>query len=65
MAISGYTYECADGVVGLNGKQWLLDEKNQLMLFNSINEARDFLSDNGVDPDGEYIGYEDEEGKED
>ena len=65
MAISVYTYECADGVVGLNGKQWLLDERNQLMLFNSINEARDFLSDKGVDPDGEYIGYEDEEGKED
>ena len=58
--VSVYTYECADGVIGLNGKQWLLDADNNLMLFDSVEQARGFLADNGVAPDDEYVGYETE-----
>jgi len=44
---------------GLNGKQYLVDEKEELMLFKSVDEARTFVKDNGEDPDNEYIAYED------
>ena len=64
MEISVYTYECADGVVGLNGKQHLLDDEDELMLFESVEQARNFLTDHGVDPDGEYIGFLDSQGRE-
>ena len=47
-----------DGVIGLNGKQYLLDNNDELMLFNSIDEAKQFVGDNGEDPDNEYIDYE-------
>ena len=54
MEISVYTYECADGVVGPNGKQHLLDNDDELLLFESVEQARNFLTDQGFDPDGEY-----------
>ena len=38
-----------DGVIGLNGKQWLNNPDDSLMNFNSINEAVDFLHQNGID----------------
>ena len=47
-----------DGVIGLNGKQYLLDNNDELMLFNSIDEAKQFVGDNGEAPDNEYIDYE-------
>ena len=47
-----------DGVIGLNPKRYLLDENDELMLFKSIDEARQFIKDNGEDPDNEYIDYE-------
>ena len=47
-----------DGVIGLNGKQYLLDNNDELMLFKSIDEAKQFVGDNGEDPDNEYIDYE-------
>ena len=49
-----------DGVIGLNPKRYLLDENDELMLFKSIDEARQFIKDNGEDPDNEYISYEEE-----
>mgnify|MGYP003135967380 CR=1 FL=1 len=49
-----------DGVIGLNGKQYLLDENDETMLFKSIDDARKYLEDNGEDPDNEFIEYEEE-----
>lgn len=59
--ISVYTLVSEDGVVGLNGRQWLLDDQNELMQFTSEEEARAFLENAGTDPDDEFIGYELEE----
>ena len=47
-----------DGVIGLNPKRYLLDENDELMLFKSIDDARQFIKDNGEDPDNEDIEYE-------
>ena len=47
-----------DGVIGLNGKQYLLDNNDELMLFKSIDEAKQFVGEHGEDPDNEYIDYE-------
>ena len=58
--ISVSTLVSEDGVIGLNGKRYLLDENDELMLFKSIDEARQFIKDNGEDPDNEYISYEEE-----
>ena len=41
-----------DGVVGLNGKRYLL------MLFESVDDAKQFIADNDGEPDNEYIDYE-------
>ena len=53
-----------DGVIGLNPKRYLLDENDELMLFKSIDEARQFIKDNGEDPDNEYIEYTSYEGSD-
>ena len=47
-----------DGVVGLNGKRYLLDENDELMLFESVDDAKQFIADNDGEPDNEYIDYE-------
>ena len=47
-----------DGVVGLNGKRYLLDEDDELMLFESVDDAKQFIADNDGEPDNEYIDYE-------
>ena len=47
-----------DGVVGLNGKRYLLDENDELMLFESVDDAKQFIADNDGEPDSEYIDYE-------
>ena len=47
-----------DGVVGLNGKRYLLDENDELMLFKSVDDAKQFIADNDGEPDNEYIDYE-------
>ena len=60
MAIIVSTIVSEDGVVGLNGKQYLLDEENNLMYFDTIEDAREFIEDAGADPDDEYIEYEEE-----
>ena len=38
-----------DGVIGLNGKQFLRDDNDVAMEFDSIADAIQFLEDNGVD----------------
>ena len=50
-----------DGVIGLNGKRYLLDEEGELILFKSIDEAREYVEGHGEDPDNEYIDYEEYE----
>ena len=41
------TLVCADGVVGLNGWQYLLTDDNKTMLFDSKSAAKTFLLDGG------------------
>ena len=48
-----------DGVIGLNGKQYLLDTDNEVMLFKDQETAKAFIAEHGEDPDSEYIEYED------
>ena len=48
-----------DGVLGLNGKQYLLDTDDEVMVFENEESARVFIEEHGEDPDSEYIEYED------
>ena len=48
-----------EGIIGLNGTFYLLDGMGEVMEFESEGEARDFLRCNGLDPDDEFIEYED------
>ena len=56
--ITVYTLVSSDGVIGLNGKQYLLDEDGELLTFESEEDARQFIEDNGEDADNEFIEYE-------
>jgi len=41
------TLVCPDGVIGLNGSQYLLDDDGKEMEFNSKDSANSFLLDGG------------------
>jgi len=41
--------------ISINGNEWLLDDENNVMEFNSKDEAKDFLRENGVDIDIEEV----------
>ena len=43
-----YRDDTEDGVVGLNGRQYLLEADNSLMRFDTTAEAVQFLADEGV-----------------
>lgn len=43
------TLICEDGVVGLNGYQYALDNEGNCLTFGNETEARNFLLTNGVD----------------
>jgi hypothetical protein len=45
------TLVCKDGVVGLNGYQYLLDSENNEMEFQTQSEAVEFLTNNGCSKD--------------
>ena len=47
------TLVCPDGVIGLNGWQYLLDDDGEEMEFNSKDSANSFLLDGGYSQ--EYI----------
>lgn len=34
--------------ISINGKEWLLDNNNELMTFTSIDKAKEFLKENGL-----------------
>ena len=46
-----------EGVVGLNGDTYLLDDDGQVMEFETELEAMFFIADTGEDPMAEYIDY--------
>jgi len=64
--VLAYTMVSADGVIGLNGRQYLLDDDDNLMKFATIEDAKEFISDGGDDPEDEFIDYSelDDEGNE-
>ncbi len=35
--------------ISINGKEWLLDDKNQIMTFSSTENAKEFLKENGFE----------------
>mgnify|MGYP003319450270 FL=1 len=45
------TLHCEDGVVGLNGYQYLLHEDDSLMKFETKEVAKRFLTQNDIDLD--------------
>ena len=46
----------SDGVLGLNGGEYLLDENNKVLTFASVEDAVQFLTDNDIDIDrDEYM----------
>jgi hypothetical protein len=61
MVVTVSTIESPDGVIGLNGRMHLLDDKGEIMKFDTIEQARQFIEDAGEDPDNEYIDYEESE----
>jgi len=54
-----------DGVIGLNGKRYVLDDYGDVLLFKTKNDARLFVAFSGEDPYIEYIDYEEMDGAED
>ena len=42
------TLICRDGVVGLNGYQYALDDNDDCLVFENTKKAKDFLLSNGV-----------------
>jgi len=47
-----------EGIIGLNGKRYILDDYGDVLLFKTEENAKQFIVDNGHDPDNEYIDYE-------
>ena len=47
-----------DDVISSSGKRYLLDENKRIKKFLNIEEAMDFISEQGVDPHSDYIEYE-------
>jgi len=47
-----------DDVIGSSGKRYLLDENKRVKKFLDIEEAMDFIYEQGVDPHSDYIEYE-------
>ena len=57
MSVIAYTLVSPDGVIGLNGRHYLLDDEGEVILFKSLDEAKEFIEEAGEDPDDEYIDY--------
>ena len=52
------------GVVGLNGKEYLLDDDGWMKYFDTVEDARTFIEENGEDPDSAFLEYEEAEESE-
>jgi len=61
-----YTTVSPDGVIGLNGRFHLLDDDDNLMKFDTIQDAKDFIEEAGEDPEDEFTDYSelDDDGNE-
>jgi alpha-acetolactate decarboxylase len=46
------------GVIGLNGKRYVLDSDGDVMLFTDKEHAKRFVTEHGENPNDEYIDYE-------
>ena len=44
-----------DGVIGLNGKQYLLDDRDNVLGFQSYADAERFLDEHGVDYENDEL----------
>ena len=44
-----------DGVIGLNGKQYLLDDRDNVLGFKSYADAERFLDEHGVDYENDEL----------
>ncbi len=64
MDVVAYTVRSPDGVIGLNGRFYLEDDDGERMLFKNIEDAKDFIADGGEDPEDEFIGYVEIDGKD-
>jgi len=38
--------------VSINGNEWLLNDRGEIKLFSTVNEAKDFLRLHGIDTEG-------------
>ena len=47
-----------DGVLGLNGKRYVLDDYGDVLLFKTEKNAKQFVADSDEDPNNYYIDYE-------
>ena len=55
--VVAYTMVSPDGVIGLNGRFHLLDDEGELLKFDTIQDAKDFIEEAGDDPEDEFIDY--------
>ena len=62
--IAIFTLVSEDGVMGFNGKRYVLDDYGDVLLFNDRQYARQFVMYTGEDPDNEYIDYEEMNGND-
>ena len=64
--VISYTMVSPDGVVGLNGRFHLEHDDGELMKFDTIQDAKDFIAEAGEDPENEFIDYSeiDDDGNE-
>ena len=46
-----------DGILGLNGDTYLLDDDGEVMEFETELEAKFFIADAGEDPMADYLDY--------
>tara|TARA_R110000824_G_scaffold140016_1_gene305547 strand:+ start:469 stop:663 length:195 start_codon:yes stop_codon:yes gene_type:complete len=46
-----------EGIVGLNGYFYLLEEDDTVMKFSTKEDARNFIENAGENPDDEYLDY--------
>ena len=46
-----------EGIIGLNGDFYILDDDGEPMQFPTEESAREFIRWNGEDPDDEYLEY--------
>lgn len=47
--------------ISINGLEYILDSDNEVMLFNSTEKAKEFLTEHGVDAEDESFFYEEQE----